>query len=233
LSKRPVLPALPESVGTDLQVDLILAFCGTPNCYNPKMISRLRGTLLEKQADRAVVDVGGVGYEVWIPFSTYYDLPGAGNEVNLQIYTYVKEDALNLYGFLTREEKSLFSLLIQISGIGPRLAVTILSGLPARELARAVTDGDVARLTGIPGIGRKTAERIVLEMREKVSKYFPTAEAPASAAFGSLQRDVVSALVNLGYPKNVAEKAVSETARQGGGDRFDSLLRASLKKMTT
>lgn len=187
---------------------------------------------MEKQADRAVVDVGGVGYEVWIPFSTYYDLGDVGHEVSLHIHTYVKEDALNLYGFLTRDEKSLFSMLIQISGIGPRLAVTILSGLPVRELARAVTDGDLVRLTGIPGIGRKTAERIVLEMREKIGKHFPAVEAPVAAPFGSLQRDVVSALVNLGYPRNVAEKVVSETARQGGEERFDSLLKASLKRMT-
>jgi Holliday junction DNA helicase RuvA len=195
------------------------------------MIARLRGTIVEKKADKTILDVNGVGYEVSTPLSTYYDLGAEGTEVTLQIYTYVKEDALSLYGFLTLDEKSLFTLLIQITGIGPKLAVTILSGLPVSEFAQAVTDGNVARLTSIPGVGKKTAERIVLEMREKISKHLPGIEGAQATVSGAVQGDVVSALVNLGYARSVAEKAVSRAAAQGGDEEFQALLRSALKRI--
>jgi Holliday junction DNA helicase RuvA len=195
------------------------------------MIARLQGTIMMKAADRLVVDVAGVGYEVWVPLSTYYDLGEEGSQVTLHIYTYVKEDVLSLFGFLTPEEKSLFTLLIQISGIGPKLAVTILSGLPVSEVGLAVMEGNVVRLTGIPGVGKKTAERIILEMREKIGQHFPGLEKAASSVPGSVQGDVVSALVNLGYARSVAEKAVSGAVAAGGSDRFEVLLRASLKRL--
>lgn len=195
------------------------------------MIARLAGRLAEKDVDRVVIDIHGVGYEVTIPLSTYYELGEEGSEVTLRIYTYVKEDSLSLYGFLTAEEKGLFRLLIQISGIGPRLAVIILSGLPAPELAQAVRSGDLLRLTGIPGVGKKTAERILLEMKEKLAKLYPAGEMVRPGAATAVQNDVVSALINLGYARNVAEKAVSG-ASGGSGDQFESLLRAALRKIS-
>ncbi|HOK44692.1 MAG TPA: Holliday junction branch migration protein RuvA, partial [Bryobacteraceae bacterium] len=142
------------------------------------MIAHLRGTLLEKHPNQAVVEAGGVGYDVAIPVSTYSALPEAGREVTLRIYTHVREDTLALFGFLTREEKLLFERLISVSGIGPKLAITVLSGLPAADLSAAVRAGDVNRLTRIPGVGKKTAERIVLELRDKLPA---SAEAAAAA----------------------------------------------------
>ncbi len=178
-----------------------------------------------------VVDVSGVGYEVLIPYSTYYELGDAGDTVSLDIYTHVKEDALRLYGFLTSKEKRLFTQLIQISGIGPKLGVAILSGLPVGEFVDAVTEGNVVKLNEIPGVGKKTAERLVLEMKDKVMEWFPELdEAQAGRVSGSLQGDVVSALVNLGYPKHTAERAVARARKEVEADSFEALLRESLRK---
>jgi holliday junction DNA helicase RuvA len=194
------------------------------------MIAHLTGLLLSKNADRVVVEVNGVGYEVTIPFSTYYDLKEPGERVSLHIFTHVKEDALSLYGFLTLPEKRLFTQLIQVSSIGPKLAVTILSGLPVDELRAAVARADVHRLNSIPGIGKKTAERIILELKDKMARdaaAVPEGARPGVA--GALQSDVVSALVNLGYARNVAEKAVSQALKEGDQPRFEDLLKKSLR----
>lgn len=174
-----------------------------------------------------------MGYEVFIPFSTYYELGDVGDTVSLQIYTHVREDTLSLYGFLTGREQKLFVQLIQISGIGPRLSVTILSGLPVEDFIQAVVDGDLVKLTGIPGVGKKTAERIVLEMKDKIALLFPEVEKAATEGMpGSLPADVVSALVNLGYPRSLAEKAVSQAGKGSDSDRFEDLLKKSLKKIS-
>ncbi len=196
----------------------------------PAMIARLSGTLALKQANRVVIDVHGVGYEVVIPLSTYYELGAEGAPASLLIHTHVREDALQLFGFGTANEKSLFSELIQISGIGPKLAVTILSGLPAEELAEAVIKGNLARLVSIPGVGKKTAERILLELRGKASKLLPDAAPVPTGAPGAVHEDVVSALVNLGYARNVAEKAVARAAAESGENDIETLLKLALKK---
>jgi Holliday junction DNA helicase RuvA len=167
-----------------------------------------------------------------IPFSTYYELGEIGDTVSLHIYTHVKEDAFRLYGFLTRKEKRLFTQLIQISGIGPKLGVTILSGLPVGEFVEAVTDENVVKLNEIPGVGKKTAERLVLEMKDKVMEWFPLLEkAQAGSVSGSLQGYVVSALVNLGYPKHTAERAVARARQEVEAGSFEALLRESLRKV--
>ncbi|MDA2923870.1 Holliday junction branch migration protein RuvA [Acidobacteria bacterium AH-259-L09] len=196
------------------------------------MIAHLKGVIREKSAGRLVVDVSGVGYEVLIPFSTYYELGEIGETVSLRIYTHVKENALKLYGFRTSKEKKLFTQLIQVSGIGPKLGVTILSGLPVDEFVQAVMDGEVVKLNRIPGVGKKTAERLVVEMKDKVVELFPEVEeAKKEGVPGFLQADVVSALVNLGYPKNTAEKAVAKALEEGHTDRFEELLRKSLRRI--
>ncbi|MBI4445440.1 MAG: Holliday junction branch migration protein RuvA [Acidobacteria bacterium] len=197
------------------------------------MISHLKGLLAQKAADRVVIDVHGVGYEVFIPFSTYYELGGIGETVSLHIYTHVREDALCLYGFISPREKSLFTRLIQISGIGPKLGVTILSGLPVEEVVAAIRDGDLGRLSTVPGVGKKTAERIILELKEKILTLFPEVRGPeAVIPAGSAQADVVSALVNLGYARPAAEKSVSQAVREGGAERFEDLLKKALKKLS-
>lgn len=196
------------------------------------MIAQLEGILVEKATDRLLINVNGVGYEVLVPLSTYYDLGEVGGTVSLRIYTHVKEDALSLYGFLTGKEKTLFTQLIQISGIGPKLGVAILSGLPVDEFVGAVIGGDVVRLNKIPGVGKKTAERLVLEMKDKMEALFP--ELQEGTVFGgssSLKTDVVSALVNLGYAQNTAEQVVSRALEAGKTDRFEVLLRSSLKRI--
>ncbi|MEE2822176.1 MAG: Holliday junction branch migration protein RuvA [Acidobacteriota bacterium] len=196
------------------------------------MIAHLKGRLLEKSADRLVVEVNNVGYEVLIPFSTYYELGEIGDSVSLRIYTHVKEDSLSLYGFLTNQEKKLFTQLIQVSGIGPKLSITILSGLPVNEFAQALVDNDVVKLHGIPGVGKKTAERLVLEMKDKVLDWLPELEdGLVSDGLGIARLDVVSALVNLGYPKNTAERAVAKAREDGHEETFEELLKRSLGKM--
>ncbi len=195
------------------------------------MIGRLAGTLAEKAADRIILDVQGVGYQVHVPLSTFYDLGEEGSRVMLHVYTHVTENSLGLYGFLTPKEKTLFLLLIQISGIGPKLATTVLSGLPADELAAAVARGDLLRLTRIPGVGRKTAERMVLELKDKMRELAPERAAAGSPA-GALQNDVVSALINLGYPSNQAEKAVSRAAEGATEPQFETLLKGALRRLS-
>jgi Holliday junction DNA helicase RuvA len=197
------------------------------------MIARLKGGLSSKSADRLIVDVQGVGYEVLIPFSTYYELGQEGESVDLLIYTYVREDTLNLYGFKTEKEKQLFLLLIQISGIGPKLGIAILSGLPVDELLAAVSAADIARLSSIPGVGKKTAQRIALELKDKISSLFSEIKPETQLGImSSVQRDVISALVNLGYPKNKAETVVSKVLREGEIDRFETLLKKSLQELS-
>ncbi|GFO56013.1 Holliday junction ATP-dependent DNA helicase RuvA [Geomonas sp. Red276] len=177
------------------------------------MIALLTGKLAYKAPDYIILDVNGVGYRVQIPFSTYYSLPAEGSPVSLQIYTSVKEDAINLYGFRTHEEKELFQLLIGVSGIGPKLANGILSNSEPSELAESLVAGNLARLSAIPGIGKKTAERMVLELKEKVKKLGMAQPQPASAPVAAKQEvrdDVLSALINLGYKESVVQKAIAE-----------------------
>jgi Holliday junction DNA helicase RuvA len=193
------------------------------------MIAHLRGVVLEKHPNQVVVEAGGVGYDVAIPISTFAALPEKGAEVRLHIHTHVREDALALYGFLSGDEKMLFERLITVSGIGPGLAVKVLSGLPVAELIAAIRGGDVAQLVRIPGIGKKTAERMVLELREKLP---PAAEAAAPGVrplMSALDRDVLSALVNLGCTPAAAEAAVRKAKTQVSGEAFEPLFRRALE----
>jgi Holliday junction DNA helicase RuvA len=194
------------------------------------MIALLRGRLAHKGTDRIIVETGGVGYEVFVPLSTYYELAGTGETVELQIYTHVREDAIQLFGFRTSEEKRVFLLLIQVSGIGPRLACTILSGLPLDDFLDAVARRDVARLATIPGVGRKTAERIALELKEKIQDLAPAGSAAGPAEAG-VERDLLSALVNLGYPRVRAEAAVLRL-RGSGATRFEDMLKRALREIS-
>ena len=199
------------------------------------MIALLRGVLVEKHPNQAVVDAGGVGYDVTIPISTFTHLPDAGTEVRLRIHTHVREDALALYGFLTQDEKAMFEKLIGVSGIGPKLAVTILSGLAATDLIHAIRRGEVDKLVRIPGIGKKTAERMVLELRDKLPA--PSGEeapeAPAAADLSPVDQDVLSALLNLGCARPQAEAAVRKakaaSASAGGAADFEPLFRRALE----
>ncbi len=197
------------------------------------MIARLAGVLAEKSAGRVIVDVRGVGYEVHIPFSTYYELGSESDPVTLQIYTHAKGDQLSLYGFSTVREKELFTRLIKVSGIGPRLGIAILSGMPVDEFLEAVAAKDLARLYAVPGVGKKTAGRIVLEMRDRLQDMVPPVEtASVSGVPARLRQDVVSALVNLGYVKRIAEKAVTRVLKQESPDRFEDLLKSTLRKIS-
>lgn len=194
------------------------------------MIAHLRGIVLEKQPNRVVIESGGVGYDVTVPISTYTSLPDAGAEVRLRIYTHVREDTLALYGFLTAEERALFEKLIGVSGIGPKLAVTVLSGLPVAELAAAIRQGQPEQLVRIPGVGKKTAERIVLELRDKLELLGagePAAARPA--ALSSLEQDVLSALLNLGCARAAAETAVRRVKAQDPPDAFEPFFRRALE----
>ncbi|HLV02143.1 MAG TPA: Holliday junction branch migration protein RuvA [Acidobacteriota bacterium] len=198
------------------------------------MIALLKGVLAEKAAGRVIIDIQGVGYEVLIPLSTYYDLGEVGQSVTLRIYTHVAENALALYGFRTVQEKALFLQLIQISGIGPRLAITILSGLPVEELMDAISRADVHRLTSVPGVGKKTAERIVLELKDKLARIAPELAVNGQARqLGEDQKDVVSALINLGYSRSQAEKAVSKCSAEDDIEDFETLLKRSLKEISS
>ena len=193
------------------------------------MIAHLRGRLLTKHPNQAIVDVGGVGYELTITVPTFSDLPEAGDEVSLHVHTHVREDQIALFGFLRAEEKRLFEKLITVSGIGPKLAVTILSGMPVGDLIGSIRSGDIARLTKVPGIGKKTAERMVLELREKLEELRAAAAAPVAAS--AIADDVLSALVNLGYQRPLAEKAVQQAASDPQKN-FDQVFREALKLMT-
>jgi Holliday junction DNA helicase RuvA len=189
------------------------------------MIAHLRGRLIAKHPNQAIVEAAGVGYDVTISIPTFSELPAAGSEVSLHIHTHVREDAIALFGFLRTEEKQLFEKLIQVSGIGPKLAITILSGMATTEMVTAIRGNDVARLTRIPGIGKKTAERMVLELRDKLDSF---GAAPAPAATTPIEEDVISALVNLGYQRPAAERALATAARNGAGGDFDKLFRGTL-----
>jgi Holliday junction DNA helicase RuvA len=194
------------------------------------MIALLRGVLLEKHPNQAIVEAGGVGYDVTIPVSTFTHLPEAGAEVRLRIHTHVREDALALYGFLTPDEKALFEKLIGVSGIGPTLAVKILSGLAATELINSIRRGEVEKLVRIPGVGKKTAERMVLELRDKLpAGTGAEPETPAAAALSPIDQDVLSALLNLGCARPQAEAAVRKAKAAGGATEFEPLFRRALE----
>jgi holliday junction DNA helicase RuvA len=198
------------------------------------MIAFLRGRVFDKQPNRVIVDVQGVGYDVVVPLSTFYEIGDEGAEVSLRVHTHVREDALQLYGFLTELERQLFERLIGISGIGPKLAVAVLSGMEARELLGAVQRGDVARLTGIPGVGKKTSERIVLELKDRLTHLSAAlveqqvAETPAG---DRLHDDLVSALLNLGYHRPHAEKAVDAALASASDLTFEQALKAALREL--
>jgi len=197
------------------------------------MIGQLRGTILEKHPNEAILDVHGVGYQVTIPVSTFSALPDIGVEVKLQIHTHVREDAIALFGFLTKDEKALFEKLISVSGIGPKLGVTVLSGLPTADLIAAIRSGNHQQLTRVPGIGKKTAERLVVELRDKLDLLSHGAPAPtatpAGPAFTPVDEDVLSALTNLGCPKPAAEAAIRKARAAGIGDSFEPLFRKALE----
>lgn len=195
------------------------------------MIAQLTGTLVEKQPQRLMVDVGGVGYDVIVPLSTFYGLGEPGSRVVLRIHTHVREDALQLYGFGTALEQSLFERLISVSGIGPKVALAVLSGIEPAELMRAIRSADVARLTRIPGVGKKTAERVVLELKDRLPKA-ATAEPAGEAPEGDeLRADLLSALGNLGYQRAAVEKTLDKVLRSAEDRAFEPLLRATLKTL--
>lgn len=191
------------------------------------MIAHLRGRLLVKHPNQAVVETNGVGYDVTISVPTFSELPPAGSDVALHIHTHVREDTIALYGFLRPAEKQLFEKLISVSGIGPKLAITILSGMPADEIVNAIRGNDLAKLTRVPGIGKKTAERMVLELRDKLPKE-AFGEVAAVAAISPVEEDVLSALLNLGYQRPQAEKALSVASKNGKAGNFDVLFREAL-----
>lgn len=195
------------------------------------MIAHLRGILLEKHPNQAIVEAGGVGYDVTIPVSTYTALGAAGAEVALRIHTQVREDAIVLFGFTTLEEKALFEKLISVSGIGPKLAITVLSGIRSSDLVRIIRSGDVPLLVRVPGIGKKTAERIVLELRDKLDAlgYAPSEPRAAAAIREPIEADVISALTNLGAQQGAAEIAVRKAIDSGTSKEFEALFRRSLE----
>jgi len=195
------------------------------------MIAHLRGKLLAKHPNQAIVETSGVGYDVTISVPTFSDLPALGTEVALHVHTHVREDMIALYGFLRSSEKLLFEKLITVSGIGPKLAITILSGMPADEMVGAIRGNDVTRLTRIPGIGRKTAERMVLELRDKLPEV-GAATPTAVPVMSAIEEDVLSALVNLGYQRAAAEKALETAAKEGDKKTFDQLFRSVLGRLS-
>ena len=196
------------------------------------MIAHLSGRVLRKSPQEVVIDVGGVGYRVTIPVSTFYRLAGEGEAAALRVHTHVREETIALFGFATAAEHELFEKLIAVAGVGPKLAVNILSGIETEELSGALRNSDLARLTRIPGVGRKTAERLVVELKDKM----PPAGAPAAptpAEGGAADRDdVMAALVHLGYSRAEAERAVERAAREGGERRFEDLLRHALRALS-
>jgi holliday junction DNA helicase RuvA len=198
------------------------------------MIAFLRGRVHSKQPNRVVVDVDGVGYDVFVPLSTFYDVGDEGSDLALRTYLHVREDALQLYGFLTELERQVFERLIAISGIGPKLAIAVLSGMDTRDLVAAVQRGDVARLTGIPGIGKKTAERIVLELRDRLMQLVAPAAAGAAPIVSAADRfraDLLSALQNLGYHRQQAEKAIDAVVTSAPEATFEQALRGALREL--
>lgn len=200
------------------------------------MIAHLTGKILTKQPNQVVLDVGGVGYDVTIPLSTFYELSDDSAPISLHIHTHVREETISLFGFLTPTEKQVFEKLISVSGIGPKLGIAILSGMSVNELVPSIQHGNVVRLTHIPGVGKKTAERLVLELRDKLSTLAPPGEAPRPewpAHVTQIKEDAVSALVNLGYSAVLADKAVREVMHSEGNEQtFENLLKKSLQFLT-
>ena len=207
----------------------------------PKMIAYLSGTLLTKQATSVIVDVGGVGYEVAIPLSTFYELGDTGSPVQLRIYTHVREDVIQLFGFKTTRERELFLQLISVNGVGPGLAIKLLSGMNADEMIASIRTNNLVRLVAVPGVGRKTAERLVVELRDKVAalsspaleEEFAAQAATAGAVTSedAIRNDAISALANLGYQKAAAEKAVKTAIDEGGDVSVEVILRRSLRSL--
>jgi Holliday junction DNA helicase RuvA len=195
------------------------------------MIGQLRGTLADKRPNQVLVDVGGVGYVVLVPLSSFAALGELHTEVTLLTHTHVREDALALYGFVSSREKHLFELLISASGVGPSLALKILSGMSVDELVPAIRGNNLASLTKIPGVGRKTAERIVLELKDKLDAVVEV-ERPAPSTPAGVEADVVSALSNLGYETRTAEKAVEDARKEIGPGNFEKLLRSALQALS-
>lgn len=204
------------------------------------MIAHLSGTLLSKEPNQVIVDVGGVGYDVTIPLSTFYDLDDQKSDVKLLIYTHVKEDALQLYGFKTANERKLFVHFISVSGVGPKLGIALLSHMKAEELIESIKSNNLARLTQIPGVGRKTAERLVVDLRDKMIQLSQSQVAEETgvrpettyvSSEDSARADALSALLNLGYQRSGAEKAIDAALAEGGDVTVESILRRSLKKL--
>ncbi len=196
------------------------------------MIAHLRGTILEKQPNRVVVDVGGVGYDVAVPLSTFYGLGETGAGVALRVHTHVREDAITLFGFATALERDLFERLIGISGIGPKVGLAVLSGIEPAELIGAIEHGDLARLTAIPGVGKKTSERIVLELKDRLPKAHVVAAVAGTEDVPVLRDDLLSALMNLGYHRPLAEKGVDAALKAVGRDAgFERTLKQALREL--
>lgn len=200
------------------------------------MIAHISGKLIQKQPNSIIVDVGGVGYELNVPLSTFYDLGEIGATVSLRVHTHVREDALQLFGFRTDAEKKLFLLLLTVSGIGPKLAITVLSGLSAEELIQAIRAGNLTKLTGIPGVGKKTAERMLVELKDKVAAILPPGLEDSTTAViaqtgDAMREDVISALVNLGYVRAQAEKAVGAVMKEAPDAGFADALKQSLRTL--
>jgi len=200
------------------------------------MIARISGNLVYKSPSYLILDANGVGYRVFIPLTTFYDIPELGQTVTLNIYTHVKQDAINLFGFYTSEEREIFQLLLAVNGIGPKLALNVLSGIAARELIKALSEGNLKRLLNIPGVGKKMAERIILELRDKALKLWnQTAETSiiSDLPMADLREDALSALINLGYKSNVASDALDKVAREfPAGLSLDLLLKNTLKVLS-
>ena len=204
------------------------------------MIAHLSGTLLAKQATSVILDTNGVGYEVTIPLSTFYDMEEVGANISLRVYTHVREDALQLFGFRTTRERELFLRLISVSGIGPKLGIAMLSALSADDIITSIRTNNLARLTSIPGVGRKTAERLCIELRDKMAalssaameEEFATSAAGAPPSEDVVREDTLSALLNLGYQKAPAEKAIAQALQDGGDLSVEALLRRALRTLS-
>ena len=195
------------------------------------MIAHLHGRLLDKQPNRIIVDVGGVGYDVAVPLSSFYGLGEVGSDIVLRIHTHVREDTISLYGFASRLEQDLFERLISISGIGPKVALAVLSGIEPSELIRAIQRGDLARLTAIPGVGKKTSERIVLELKDRLPRQEVAAPREGAVEAPPVRDDILSALINLGYHRPLAEKAVDAALKAVPDGDFERTLKQALREL--
>jgi len=193
------------------------------------MIASLKGVLSHKSTDHIIVDIHGIGCSVVVPLSTFYKLPDMGRQVQLVIHTHIAQDAVRLFGFLDHREKDIFQLLISVSGIGPKLAINILSGISPEDLSGSISDGDLGRLVGIPGVGRKTAERMIFELKDKITKLV-SSETPEGAPERLVREEALSALINLGYKSNIAKDAIDKVIKEAGRKlTLETLLTTSLK----